>query len=97
MPERLMLVKPQPRQNTNTKYRHSIAGTTVTCMKSLAVSYITPGSMSLFNCENYQRGRVSRAAGTRTTYRTPHPITSFNSWCMTSLAQPNQKKINHLE
>ena len=30
--------EPQPRQNTNNKNIHSIAGTSVTCMKSLAVS-----------------------------------------------------------
>ena len=29
--------KPQPRQNTNTKNHHSVAGTLVTCMRSLAV------------------------------------------------------------
>ena len=44
-------------------------------------------SVSLLNCEIYQRGRVSRVADTElilVSNRTPHPTTRFNSWCRMS-------------
>ena len=47
----------------NTKNHHKIAGTSVACVKSLAVPY-TPGNMSLLNCEIFQRRQVSRIADT---------------------------------
>ena len=56
--------KRQLRQNTDTKSRNSIAGTSVTCMKNLAGPQ-TLGSMSLLKCEIYQRGWVSRVADTK--------------------------------
>ena len=49
-------------KTTINKSRHSIAGTSVTCMKSLAVTY--PGNMALLKCEIYQHGRVSGVAET---------------------------------
>ena len=49
----------------------------------------TPVSMSLLNCEIYQRGRVSRVADTELLLLIVHlnPNTRFNSWCRMSQAQ----------
>ena len=69
--------------NTNTKNRHSIAGTQKGRESDLHEKLnctITPGSMSLLNYDIYQRRRVTVQGyyhGTRATYRTPLPTTRF--------------------
>jgi len=48
---------------------------------------ITPGSMSLLNCDNYQRGRVSSVVDTQLILLIAylnHLTTRFNTWCRMS-------------
>ena len=56
---------------------------------------ISPDSMSLINCEIYQRERVSSVADTELVLAIAHlnPTTKFNSWRRMSQAQYNKKMI----
>ena len=58
-------LKPQPRQNTNIK-KQSFNCRDFSVLHEKLSCIITPESVSLLNCEIYQRGRVSRAADTDT-------------------------------
>jgi len=55
--------EPQPRQNTNNKKPSFNCRDFSDLYEKLSCT-ITPGSISLLNCEIYQRGRVSTVADT---------------------------------
>ena len=64
---------------------------TVTTDEKLSCT-LTPRSMSMLNCETYQRRTVFRVADTELVIDYLNPTTRFNSWCRMSSAQPNKQK-----